>query len=148
VAWATLKDAPTPEPEGEEAPLPYAEELALLVQELAAENGAAAPPPPPTVPATTATPLAPTPSPAAPPAPVAATPAIPPATAAARVEDPLAMAALDAQIAVLMAARARIVQEPSTGAAASSTKRAMEDAAKTGRSRCAKHVPGHTWYGV
>ena len=31
-AWATLKDAPTPEPEGEEAPLPYAEELALLVQ--------------------------------------------------------------------------------------------------------------------
>ena len=127
VAWATLKDAPTPEPEGEEAPLPYAEELTLLPPRHPLPRR---PPPPPLPP------------------PVAATPAIPPATAAARVEDPLAMAALDAQIAVLMAARARIVQEPSTGAAASSTKRAMEDAAKTGRSRCAKHVPGHTWYGV
>ena len=35
-AWATLKDAPTPEPKGEEASLPYAEGLALLVQQMAA----------------------------------------------------------------------------------------------------------------
>ena len=49
------------------------------------------------------------------------------------------MAALDTQIAVLMAARARMVQGPSMGAAASSAKRAMEDAAETG-----PHVPGHT----
>jgi hypothetical protein len=48
------------------------------------------------------------------------------------------MAALDAQIAVLMAARARMVQEPTTGAAASSAKRAMEDAAETGHGRRAK----------
>ena len=67
VAWATLKDAPTPEPEGEEAPLPYAEELALLVQELAVKDGAAAPPAPPTAPTTTATPPAPTPPPPPPP---------------------------------------------------------------------------------
>jgi len=53
------------------------------------------------------------------------------------------MAALDAQIAVLVAARAAMAQAPATGAAASSAKRAMEDAAELGRGRREKVAKKH-----
>ena len=57
-AWAALEVASTSEPKGEEAPLPYAEELALLVHHMAAEEGVAVPPPtPPAAPTPAAPPL-------------------------------------------------------------------------------------------